>query len=339
MRRERVDLVGGIALVVVSLVLGVLSLVLFDLGRPGAPVSPESMPEYSAAEIHVYVPADVDVLVSVTYRPVGDKGGDQTVRVLPRGRSIDREPFLTFIELRGSAQLDATTRSGALFDLPATQVELPPVPSPEPGEQDVVERRQMFLVQHEPGSFLRIPSASGNARIAALQTDNSRSTLNTAAIVLKKCRNLPRTTAEVSGPDGIEVERLSWLADFYERPGSCNPDEADYRGNDLGTVAIASSDGTKRSIRIDYAKPEATTTPPTSYSPTIDWTWEPHWAGVGAFGVRANFVDINEESRGQSMVFLSGVLIGLATAFAPPGIALVSRPWLTRSAGPPDTAG
>ncbi|NMO93881.1 hypothetical protein [Actinomycetospora sp. TBRC 11914] len=340
MDAARITRLGGWALIVLSVAVGVSAAVLFQEGKAGTPRGSDRVPGYTPAKVVVYVPDDADVSVQLSFRRADDLSGDESVTVARQGRASITKPFLALIELHGAAQLTTPNSASDLYLRPH-MVQLPPVRSPLRFGGDAVGARQMYLAEFGPTPNLFGAQVAGAAQVAALQTETSRGAFSSGEIVLEKCRGLPRSLAEVRTTSGFDVARLGRLADFYGGPGSCSPDQSSYRGVDLGRVEVRDSAATAGAIRVDYSMPETRKTAPRDFSPTLEWSWVPQWSPSGTFEAQANFVDINREAQGQSYLFVSGALIGVASSTLPTGIGLLVGPWLARRgeggrpAGPP----
>ena len=75
---------------------------------------------------------------------------------------------------------------------------------------------------------------------------------------------------------------------------------------------------TTRRPRLDFA-----TSPVSGNLTVLGWalTWE--FPGNVTARVDASLTDLDEEARGQSYLFASGVAVGLATSFFPGGLKLI----------------
>lgn len=331
MDTARVKRLGGWAIVIASVLAGAAAILMFQVGKAGTPRGAEQLPGYREPEVVVYVPDDVDVTVFVTFRRAHDQDGGEEVTLSGRGASASR-PFLAFIELRGSDQLTSRTTGDGLYLRPE-MVEVPAVRSPLGGGADAVAPRQMYLAQFGPGDALFGARVAGEPQVAALQSDTSRSVFSSGSILLEKCPGLPRSLVDLRTPTGYDAVRLGRLADFYGGPGSCRPDQSYYRGADRGFVEVRDSQAAPGAVRVDSSTPDTLEASPEAGSPTLEWSWAPHWAGIGTFSAEANFVDINEEAQGQSLLVVSGALIGVASSALPIGIGLVLAPWFTERGG------
>lgn len=284
---------GGLALALVSITLFLLAWALFEQGQPGAPAFADSRADYGLdSGVVIYLPEAEPVRstsVSAEYRhdPAAE---DQTIQrvTIDVTRSDDSrdEPFFAMLELKDGARMN-TVRYQAPDSPPAEVHELPD--------------RQLIVIRLDHSGD---GAVSGVMRIPALSTENSRTNFVSPRIGdAYRCDFLPAGPATT--PPQVPVAR--WLSGD---PIPCGPSAAIPHAGGVEIVDLY-----RIAPRLDYVVPR-----PLDESGSLKWHVDD--AGEG-LKVRASYVDINREAVVQRLMFLSGVIVGLAAGCAPYAMELM----------------
>lgn len=294
----------GIILAATSAGLFATAWYMFDAGRPGAPPFSDTRPDYGfETGVAVYVPDSVgikSVAVSADYKhnPVNERETLQGVTVRASGFGPRREEPFFAI---------IELEDGAQMDH---------IESTEPGLSiRNLANQQLLVVQLEDFREIRV---SGVMRIPALNTENSRTNFVSPRVgAVNRCDFL--TTVSPAATPRIPFER------WNDAISPC-----DSSGDIDGSASVEIVDLYRTAPRLDYVVPE-----PIGEPDSLQWKSDD--AGLG-LRVRASYVDINREAIVQRLLFLSGVIIGLAAACAPYAVERILRGFFRRGKST-DTAG
>jgi hypothetical protein len=293
---------AAVSVTVVSVVLFAAAWVLFDAGRPGAPIFPDERPNYGFTNtVTVYLPREaratwswMNFAYTLTHDARGRETATQTLNINLAAETTGVIPAI--VELRGAARIDdpRSDSSGAeTIDLPD---------------------RQLILLEF-PGNGSRTQRLDGNLRTSPVAVENSRTAFVSPSVGLQsECDSLGAfaRAGELAKLTSTTWNRIS---------GTCAP--TTFKRETY--MVLATGDTPVRVDYIDVMPWEA------AGSPSFIWKSENPLADLQ---VRTSFVDINGEAAAQRLLFLSGVVVGLAAAtspFAVQGLAVYAvRRWRRR---------
>ena len=291
--REIFPVAGG-ALAVVSVLLSFTAWVLFDAGRPGAPLFPDTLPGYGFdSRVTIYVPREPKLTgssLNVSYEQSHKPGseGVWTQRVDFSMSATDGKAFTAIVEFRGGARfegLDKQREGGVEFTELAD--------------------RQLVLLHFPPGTDTS-GSISGEMRIPPARVENSRTAFVSPTVgPQEECDSLRDIT------DGGNLSGLSF-ADWEKISSACDITRFSR------TVYIVLVNSIRVPTRVDYLDVE-----PLESANSNGFRWK-NEGEVASLRVRSSYVDINGEAVAQRLLFLSGVVIGLAAACAPYAVQSLS---------------
>jgi hypothetical protein len=286
---ERSKLLVGGGLAVLTLVLLALSWWTFESGKPGAPPFADARSDYGVdAGVRVYFPPGTGVKrveLQAFYRDdSGVTRQDLELRFV-FGQPV-RARIPIYVELREGARLidDGSQR---------VQINGSPV--------DVQESRAgaqyVFFWLTSDGALAPAFQLSGELRIAALNTENSRS-----SFVSPKLGEI--CLYSLVDP-GVDVEELT---DRYVCEVGSDP---------MSRVEILVEGFLRTATRLDYVQPD----PAEGEGTALRWVSDD---ADGGFRARASYVDIGQEADVQRYLFASGIVVGLAAAIAPAAVQLLA---------------
>lgn len=308
-------LIGGVLLLVLSLGLAGVAWESYQRGVPGVPTTP---PEQEGA-IVLFAPPDVEFDTYIDYRQKGDPSNEfasdamfmwvtvKTARKQPFAivagfhgdARVSEYAFLSEINLAGYQEQERRRFSPLGND--NRFFEGPEVPGPDIVQYTFdVARKGMA-----PGEFMTL--FDGALVHPVFAKDNSRITARTKRFDhVIRCSALgdPEFALSLSHQRWVDLGLATCRNDFVERSRS---------PINKGQKTIVTLAPACKNPRLDYA------VRPAGSLASLGW----EFPGDTVASVSASLTDLDEEARGQSYLFGSGVAVGLATSLLPGSLKVV----------------
>jgi hypothetical protein len=276
---------AAVSVTVVSALLFIAAWVLFDAGRPGAPVFPDERPNYGfTSSVTLYLPREarstgswMNFAYTLTHDAHGRATAEQSLIINLQAQTTELIPAV--LELRGAARIDA-----------------PRSDSPNIETIDFPDR-QLILLDF-PGNRALEQKLDGTLRTSPAAVENSRTAFVSPTVGYQvECDGLG---AFAHAGELAKLTSTRW----NQISASCAP--TTFRRETY--MVLATGDAP---VRVDYldVQPWAA-----AGSPSFIWKND---SADGDLRVRTSFVDVNGEAAAQRLLFLSGVVVGLAAATSP----------------------
>ncbi|GIH29822.1 hypothetical protein Aph01nite_81320 [Acrocarpospora phusangensis] len=317
-------MIGGLLLLLLSASLAGVAWVGYERGVPGVPNKP---PE-QAGGVVLYAPPDVefDTLISYSqkgspYSPLPPLAAD-SILIEIRFTTTHRSPFVIVAGFRGDARLTQSSFPGEkAFDIDEatigryddrlfwplnSQRALSGEGENAPGPATI---RYTYDVAKEPVTAGNTMVITGGALAhPVFSSDNARTAIRT-----KRLHQVARCPALSDPAAATSFSREQWLNAGLP---TCRSDygltDADQRHNrrQKTTINVVPAFSNPR---LDFA------TRPVSGDAVLGW----QFPGDETARVNASLTDLDEEARGQSYLFASGVAVGLATSLFPSSVKII----------------
>ncbi|MFI6537499.1 hypothetical protein ACIBHY_33960 [Nonomuraea sp. NPDC050547] len=317
-------MIGGILLLLLSASLAGVAWVGYERGVPGVPDTP---PE-QAGGVVLYAPPDVEFDTWVSYSqkgspnsPLAPLEGD-SILIQIRFTTTHRSPFVIVAGFRGDARLTQSSFPGEkAFDVDEATIGryddrlfwplngqrgLSGEGDNAPGPTTI---RYTYKIAEETvtaGNTMVI--AGGALAHPVFSSDNARTAIRT-----KRLYQVARCPALNDPAAATSFSREQWLSAVLP---ACRSDsgltDEDRRRNRRQKSAINVVPAFSNP-RLDFV------TRPVSGDTVLGW----QFPGDETARVSASLTDLDEEARGQSSLFASGVAVGLATSLFPGSVKII----------------
>ncbi|MET8139548.1 hypothetical protein ABZU32_04475 [Sphaerisporangium sp. NPDC005288] len=277
---------AGILLLTTAVSLCGLAWALFDAGRPGAPLSPHLRPDYGFdSDVTIYLPREAKLTES-SLNVSYEKSQE------PGHQDEWTQSLALYWDTARANPFPVILefRGGARIDRP--RIGETKLQSVELGD------RQLVLLDDSR-------RLTGEMRIPPISAENSRIAFASPQVGSQmQCTGLAAAThnGNLSGLTFAEWDRISSACDF-----------TDFKRYTQMVLILDEAP-----LRVDYLSVE-----PVEAGNTPGFSWKSE-GELATLQVRASYVDVNGEAIAQRMLFLSGVVIGLAAACAPNAIHSIS---------------
>jgi hypothetical protein len=214
--------------------------------------------------------------------------------------STRSQPYLVVLELAYGAHLSTSPDvSGSFAKAPIEITTTYPGPDALVGTWPVSAPVQLFVATVKPMQGRRLfAGVTGRVSRPVAVTANARTAVYTPLVTTPgKCVPL--------GSPATLIDPETWLNKIV-------PDcRASTDKTETETIRLSDM---ARNKRLDYANPAPSDPGQLQWSKT-----------AGSLRVDASYVDLDDEAKGQRLLFLSGVAVGLASAGLPIGLQIVAE--------------
>ncbi|MFC4529995.1 hypothetical protein [Sphaerisporangium dianthi] len=277
---------AGTLLLVAAVLLCTLAWALFDAGRPGAPLSPHLRPDYGFdSDVTIYLPREAK-LTNSSLNVSYEKSQE------PGHQERWTQSLTLYWDTARAKPFPVILefRGGARIDRP--HIGNSDLESIELGD------RQLVLLDESR-------RLSGEMRIPPISAENSRIAFASPEVGSQmRCTGLAAAThnGDLSALTFAEWDRISSACDF-----------TDFKRHTTMVLLLDEAP-----LRVDYLSVE-----PVEAGNTPGFSWRSE-GDLATLRVRASYVDVNGEAIAQRMLFLSGIVVGLAAACAPNAVQSLS---------------